>query len=254
MSLAVVIPTRNMAATLGQAVGSACHGGADEVVVVDDASDDDTTAVVEQWQHEFSCVRYIRHKGKAEDHNAAQRDAWLSLTSKQVVGMGADDYLLPGAIAALKQHSDAAVVFGDADTVDEEGRFMYPHASSFYGVRTALEVRQRIRSKSDLIESGCGSALRSDIVKWLWTHSWHEMGPLMDSVGYGTAAALFGAAYVQAKTVVIAVRKTSYGSPTMWREEDLQRYATIAIAFMRYVGLDEETVRALSAKRCYVQW
>lgn len=243
-----------MAGTICRAIGSACHGGADEVVVVDDASEDDTAAVVEEWQNEFPCVRYVRHAEKAADHNAAQRDVWLSLTSDQVIGMGADDYLMPGAITAIKEHAAAPVVFGDADTVDENNRFLYSHTSAFYGPRSPLEVRQRMQSDVALIESGCGSALRADMARWLWMHGWEELGPLMDSVGYSVVACLYGAAYVPRKTVSITVSSSSYGHASRWTDEQMMRFATAAIAFMRYVGLDEPTVKALASKRCYIQW
>ena len=45
MSVAVIIPNRNMAATLHKSLGSACHQGPDEAVVIDDASTDDSLAV-----------------------------------------------------------------------------------------------------------------------------------------------------------------------------------------------------------------
>lgn len=253
-TLAVVIPTRNMAATLGRALGSACHCGADEIVVVDDASADDTAAVVEHWQNQFPQVEYVRHPAKSVDHNAAQRDVWLSLKSDQVLGMGADDYLLPGAITALKEHADAAVVFGDADALDESGKFLQPHISGFYGVRTPLEVRERIQSDAALIESGCGSALRADMVRWLWLHCWEQLGPLMDSIGYATVACLHGAAYVRRKTVSITVSESSYGHVDQWTPDEMLQFASKSIDFMRYVGLDEPTVRALARKRCYVEW
>lgn len=252
-TLAVVIPTRNMAKYLGRALGSVCHGGADEIVVIDDASDDDTPVVVEHWRNQFPHVQYIRHAAKLADHNEAQRDVWLSLTSDQIVGMGADDYLFPGAISALKSHADAPVVFGDADTIDEAGAYLYPHTSNFYGVRQPQEVRERFQSPCNLIESGCGSALRADMARWLWTHNWHELGPLMDSVGYGAVACLFGAAYLRQKTVAVMVAETSYGHRSRWTDDEIKRLALTAIGFMRYVGLDEPTVRALARKRCYVE-
>lgn len=252
-TLGVVIPTRNMARYLGRALGSACHGGADEIVVVDDASEDETAAVVEHWKNQFPHVQYVRHAEKASNHNAAQRDVWLSLKSDQVVGMGADDYLMPGAISAMKQHADAPVVFGDADTIDEAGTFLYPHASNFYGRRSPYEVRRRFQSPGDVIESGCGSALRADMVRWLWQMGWEQLGPLMDSVGYATVACLNGAAYVQAKTCAVMVSTSSYGHRSRWADDEILQWAAAAVGFMRYAGLDEDTVAGIARKRCYVE-
>lgn len=253
MTLAVVIPTRNMASMLARAIGSACHGGADEVVVVDDASEDDTPAVVEQCQREFPFVRYVRHAEKTADHNVAQRDVWLSLTSDQVVGMGADDYLHPGAIAALKAHSYAPVVFADADTIDEAGKFLYHHTSNFYGDRRPDEVRGRFTNPGDVIESGCGSALRMDMVRWLWGMGWERLGPLMDSVGYATVGCLHGATYLNCRTVAIMVSQSSYGHKSRWTDDQLLGYALAAVDFMRRAGLDEATIRGICRKRCYYE-
>jgi len=198
-------------------------------------------------------VQYVRHAQKAADHNAAQRDVWLSLKSDQVVGMGADDYLLPGAITAMKQHADAPVVFGDADTINEAGTYLYPHISNFYGARTPQEVRERFKSPCNVIESGCGSALRRDMVQWLWDMGWDQMGPLMDSVGYATVACLHGATYVQAKTVAIMVSDLSYGHRARWTDQQLLDWAAVAVGFMEYAGLDLQTVAGIARKRCYVE-
>lgn len=252
-TLAVVIPTRNMAATLGRAIGSACHGGADEVVVVDDASEDNTPVVVEECQREFPLIRYVRHAQKASDHNAAQRDVWLSLTSDQVIGMGADDHLYPGAITALKEHTASPVVFGDADTIDESGKFLYHHLSEFYGDRSPHEVRSRFQSPGSVIESGCGSALRADMVRRLWDLGWEQLGPVMDSVGYATVACLHGASYLHRRTVAITVSQRSYGHQSQWTPGQLVAFADAAVRFMRDAGLDEPTVRAICRKRCYCE-
>lgn len=241
-----------MAKMLSRALDSVCHGGADEIVVIDDASTDDTPVVIEHWQRQFPHVQYIRHAEKLADHNAAQRDVWMALKSDQVIAMGADDYLYPGAIKAMKQHAHMPVVFGDADAINEAGEYMYPHSSGFFGDRTAQEVRSRIQSPCNLIESGCGSALRRDMAVMLWQCGWERLGPFMDSVGYASVAALHGAAYMMRKTVAITVRQDSYGHPASWTNETILPYVEAAVMFMRYVGLDEDTVRALGRKRCYL--
>ena len=252
-TVAVVIPTWNMASTLGRALGSACVGGADEIVVVDDASTDATYSVVQQWQKSHPHVQYVRHPEKSQDHNAAQRDVWLSLTSDHVIGLAADDWLYPAAVEAVRRNAHAPVVFTDADAFDERGRFTHWHMSEFYGYRSADEVRARVRGPSNLIESGIGSSLRRDMVHWLWRMSWESLGPLMDSVGYGTVACLFGAAYVHAKGAGLTVRERSYGRNPDWTDDDYRTMGMHAVAWMEYAGLDRETIRAMARKRCYVE-
>lgn len=251
-TLAVVIPTRNMASTLGRALGSACHGGADEIVVVDDASEDDTAAVVERYQNEFPVVQYVRHPQKTEDHNVAQRDVWLGLKSDQVVGLAADDYLYPGAICAMKTRSHSPVVFCDADAVDEDGRYICAHYSHFYGDRTPEEIRERFRGDVSLLESGVGSALRMDMVRWLWHSGWASMGPMMDSIGYGAVACMFGASYLRIKGAAVTVRERSYGRNPDWTDDDFVRMGTTAVLWMQSVGLDFDTISGLARKRCRI--
>lgn len=242
-----------MANTLGRALGSACVGGADEIVVVDDASTDGTYNVVQQWQKSHPHVQYVRHPEKSKDHNSAQRNVWLSLRSDHVVGLAADDWLYPAAIEAIRRNAHAPVVFTDADAFDELGRFTHWHMSDFYGYRSADEVRARVRGPSNLIESGIGSSLRRDMVQWLWRMGWESLGPLMDSVGYGTVACLFGAAYVHAKGAGLTVRDRSYGRNPDWTEDDYRAMGMHAVAWMEYAGLDCETIKAMARKRCYVE-
>ena len=198
-------------------------------------------------------MRYVRHPEKSKDHNAAQRDVWLSLTSNHVIGLAADDWLYPACIEAVRRNAHAPVVFTDADAFDELGRFTHWHMSDFYGYRSADEVRARVRGPSNLIESGIGSSLRRDMVQWLWRMSWDSLGPLMDSIGYGTVACLFGAAYVHAKGAGLTVRERSYGRNPDWTDDDYRTMGMHAVAWMEYAGLDSETIRAMARKRCYVE-
>lgn len=242
-----------MAATLGRALGSACLGGADEIVVVDDASTDNTYNVVELWQKSHPHVQYVRHPEKSRDHNSAQRDVWLSLKSQQVVGLAADDWLYPSAIESMRQQAHSPVVFCDADAFDEHGRFLHWHMSNFYGYRAADEVRGRVCGDANLIESGIGSSLRIDIVRWLWQMSWDQLGPLMDSVGYGTVACLFGATYIRAKGAGLTIRERSYGRNPDWTDDDYKAMGLRAVGWMEYAGLDRRTIQAMARKRCYIE-
>lgn len=252
-TVAVVIPTWNMASTLGRALGSACVGGADEIVVVDDASTDDTYNVVEAWQKTYPHVEYVRHPEKSRDHNEAQRDVWLGLKSDHIIGLAADDWLYPAAIESIRRNAHSPVVFCDADAFDEKGRFLHWHMSEFWGYRSADEVRARVRGPANLIESGIGSSLRRDLVRWLWQMGWQTLGPLMDSVGYGTVACLFGATYVRAKGAGLTVRDRSYGRNPDWTEDDYRSMGMRAVGWMEYAGLDRETIRAMARKRCYLE-
>jgi glycosyltransferase involved in cell wall biosynthesis len=104
--VSIVIPTRNRARLLGQALRSArgqtwrdC-----EIVVVDEASDDDTPAMLSR---DFPDVRVIRHavaRGPAGARNAgvaAARGDWVFFWDD-------DDLMHPGHLAALMQAQHAA--------------------------------------------------------------------------------------------------------------------------------------------------
>lgn len=250
-TLAVVIPTRNMASTLGRALGSACHGGADEIVVVDDASEDDTAAVVERYQNEFPVVQYVRHPQKTEDHNAAQMDVWMGLKSDQVVGLAADDWLYSGAIEAMKSCSDAPAVFTDMDVFNEHGTYLGSLFHNWYGRKSAREVRSKVIAVVGAAETGFACAIRSDISRWLWTAGWHRLGPMMDNVGLTAAASTFGAAYMGVKGGAFTVHSGgSYGLNPNRTAEEYYELGKTAVAWLFSVGLDAATVRAIAGRNC----
>lgn len=99
--VSIVIPTRNRARLLGQALRSA-HGQTwrdREIIVVDEASDDDTPAMLAR---DFPEVRVIRHaapRGPSGARNAgvaAARGDWVFFWDD-------DDLMHPGHLAALME-------------------------------------------------------------------------------------------------------------------------------------------------------
>ncbi len=244
-TLTVIIPTRNMASTLGRAIESVL--AADEIIVVDDASDDDTEAVAKG----FPGVAYIRHPEKTRDHNAAQRDIWLGVKSNQIVGLAADDWLYPGAIEAMKSCADAPAVFTDNDMFDDDGRYIGGFFHHFYGRKSAKEVRNRMITHFGSGETGFACAIRADMSNWLWHAGWDRLGPMMDSVGLAAVAAIFGATYMSVKGGAFTIRRAgSYGRNPKWTADDLYEMGSTAVSWMFSVGLDATTVKAIAGKRC----
>ena len=251
-TVAVVIPNRNMAATLGRSLGSACHQGPDEIVVVDDASTDDSLAVIEHWANQFACVRVVRHKEKTPCHLEALRGVYDSLSSRHVVGLGADDILLPGLVTAIRRHIESPVVFTSYDVVRPDGSYMHTVSQDVNDpcVMTPDGVRGRLQSGRNATETGIGSSLRSDVAAWLWSHRWHDMGPHMDSIGYAAAAAIYGATYLPITGAAYTMTESSYGRDSVSTPEKAIRWAKRCHEFLSRVGVDAQTSDALLLKRC----
>jgi glycosyltransferase involved in cell wall biosynthesis len=124
MSVSVVMPAKNAAAHLREAVesvfaqGSAVH----ELIIVDDGSTDDTVSLVRS----LSDSR-IRLLSNARTGVSAARNLGAQMaTGTWLMFLDADDRLRPGAVATLTAGAqvapDAILVYGDYDLIDGEGR------------------------------------------------------------------------------------------------------------------------------------
>lgn len=112
MSISVVIPARNMAATVGRSILSAVRAGCDDIIVVDDASDDGTVQAVRQLMA-AAPVRLIStgqvRAGVCHARNAGIAQARHDL----IVPLDADDVLLPDSLRALHAaHKPMSFVYG----------------------------------------------------------------------------------------------------------------------------------------------
>jgi glycosyltransferase involved in cell wall biosynthesis len=116
----VVIPCFNQAHFLPEAIESVhaqTHARV-ELVVVDDGSSDNTAAVVDRYPA-ARCLRQ-ENQGLSGARNAGLREA----NGAHVVFLDADDLLLPNAladgVAALRDHPEAAFVFGHTQFLMED--------------------------------------------------------------------------------------------------------------------------------------
>lgn len=249
--LACIIPTHNMASTLGRALGSACHQAIDEIVVVDDASTDDTAVVVERYASRFPAVTYVRHAEKAACHITALKPVYDALDADHVLGLSADDIFLPGLATAVRRNIEHGVVFTHY-TCEHAGHvWKVTHPFTEDTAVSPGDMRLRVETQQP-VETGIGSSVRMDVMRWLWDLGWAELGPHSDSIGYATAACVFGAAYVPLFGAHIQFNPNGYGEreakahPLKWAER--------AFEFTRRAGLDDATARALILKRCGVSW
>lgn len=248
MKVGVVCATRNMAATLGRAMDSVCHQAPDVFVVVDDASEDDTPAVVEHWASRFPFVEYVRHREKTPCHVAALRPVYDSLRVDHVIGLAADDILLPGLVKAIREYAIHAVVFTNYTCSRDSHSWRVSHGYAEATTLAPHAVRQRLQTHV-ATETGIGSSVRSDVMQWLWATGWHLLGPHADSIGYASAAAMLGAVYLPMDGAHVDFNANGYGQRTA--AADPHGWALKARRFMERAGLDARTAEALIEKRCY---
>lgn len=246
--LACIIPTHNMAATLGRALDSACNQTFDRIVVVDDASTDDTPVVVEQYASRFPQVEYVRHMEKAACHLTALRPICDALDVDHIVGLAADDMLLPALATAVRENANHAVIFSNYSCERAGYTWCVRHPFADSTCLGPQEMRARVQAQEPA-ETGIGSSIRSDVLRWLWEHNWTELGPHADSIGYATVACVFGACYVPVTGAHVSFNPDGYGQRQA--ANDPHCWAAVAADFMRRASLDDATIQALVRRRCY---
>jgi glycosyltransferase involved in cell wall biosynthesis len=121
--VSIIIPARNAAAYIGEAIDSArAQDSVADIIVVDDGSTDDTAAIVRAIRDPRLCLIKNDASGVSAARNLGVRNAagdWL-------VFLDADDRLRPDAVATLlaaaRSAPRAVLVYGDYNTIDSEGR------------------------------------------------------------------------------------------------------------------------------------
>lgn len=252
-TVGIVVPVRNMARTLERSLQSACEQAPDRIVVVDDASEDETPLVAAKFVEQFPFVEYVRRETKQECHVSALEPVYESLGCDQVIGLAADDTLLPGLINVVRDNAEHAVIFTHYSTElvsDPSVRGVVQHPYEETTVLTPREMCERIRTQPS-VETGIGSSVRRDVMAWLWRNEWQGLGPHSDSVGYTTAAALFGCVYSPIYGAHIYFNPKGYGQSEADKFPDL--WAKRVREFAARVELDAETCEALVQKRCYYE-
>jgi glycosyltransferase involved in cell wall biosynthesis len=137
VSVSVVMPAKNAAAHLGEAIESVIGQGAEvgELIIVDDGSTDDTSAIVRAFKDER--IRLI--KSERIGVSAARNTGAQAATGAWLMFLDSDDRLREGAIAALLKGAAsvpvAAIIYADYDRIDDRGRPI--------GRRGLLRVRKK---------------------------------------------------------------------------------------------------------------
>ena len=121
--VSVVIPARNAAAYIGEAIASVlAQGDVSEIIIIDDGSTDDTIAVVRSIRDPR--LRLIAND--ASGVSAARNLGARSASGDWLIFLDADDRLRPGAATTLLRAAGTAphavLVYGDYNTIDSTGR------------------------------------------------------------------------------------------------------------------------------------
>jgi glycosyltransferase involved in cell wall biosynthesis len=125
--ISVVMPAYNTERFVGAAIESVLSQDMRdlELIAVDDGSTDGTHAVLEEWERRDPRVTVIR-SDRNEGITAALRKGIAAARGEYVILHDSDDVSTPGRVtrqlAALEADSEAVMVTGWADLIDDNGR------------------------------------------------------------------------------------------------------------------------------------
>lgn len=143
--ITIVTPSFNQAEYLERTIRSVVDQGYPrlEYIVLDGGSTDGSLDVIERYAPHLSYWRSAPDGGQA----AAINEGWRMARGDVLAWLNSDDYLLPGALAAVAEafgrNPQAYLVYGSMDRVDAAGRQLGSIGSK-YRWRTLLLSRQLI--------------------------------------------------------------------------------------------------------------
>ena len=250
MSVSVVLPVRNKVTTVARAVFSAAKQNPAELVVIDDASDDGTSEILGQLQAQLPCVRWIRHAQKSADWQQAAAEVYGSLVGTHTICMGGDDALTDGVIDSVARHPTAAVVFHDYWVAGTDDVITGAVTNGYQdtAVFGPEDMLARIRTYPYASETGIGSGIRTDLLRWLADREFWRMGPWSDAIGYCTVAALHGCVFVPGAGAVFTINPAGYGASGR-DGADAGKYHAAIRDFLGAVDLPPDVRQLMCLKR-----
>jgi hypothetical protein len=193
-------------------------------------------------------VRVIRHAEKSENHLLALEPIVESLETDYVLGMGADDYLYPGCVAALRQGVEWAqrerpgAVFADFDHVDAAPEPKRLRTLRYSPVMVHLppeQYRAYVAHMAVRPECGVASLIRHDLLVWLQREGYATAGHLSDVWGYMLAALRAGAVYVPGPYAAFTTKaaERSFSARGTASPEERARIRQDGVAFLSRPGI-----------------
>jgi glycosyltransferase involved in cell wall biosynthesis len=239
MKITIVLPVYNAAATLRRALDSCAAQGADDILVIDDHSTDGSYEIAS----EYPGIRVHRHPEKSIDHLRALEPLIEALHTDYILGLGADDFLYPGCIAALRRgllhvpDQRPGVILADFDHVDAQDPPQLIRTIRYSPVLVHLppeQYRRYIAHRGTHPESGVASLIRHDLLVWLQREGYATAGHLSDVWGYMLAGLRAGAVYVPGPHAAFTTRAKdpSFSARGSASVEERSRIARDGAAFL----------------------
>ncbi|MFY3743829.1 glycosyltransferase family 2 protein [Anaeromyxobacter sp. Red801] len=148
-SVTIVTPSFNQARFIEQTLRSVVEQGVSaEHIVVDGGSTDGTTNILARYEARLGYWQSRPDRGQTDALNQG-----MARASGDIVGwINSDDYYLPGAlrtvIARFAKPDRPDVVYGNAVTVDESGRFMRENRHGRFSLNSTVALGMDINQQA----------------------------------------------------------------------------------------------------------
>jgi glycosyltransferase involved in cell wall biosynthesis len=209
-----VMSCHNAAATVARAVDSALMQGG-WLLAVNDGSEDGTSEILWRLQADFPML-LIRENPKQADWQEAMAQVVRTTDYTQIthiLGLGADDFLLPGCIAAMEQQ-DADIIWSDYYFTNWRGQAVGVSTSGMVSP-TYVDgggVQEMFADADNPFQaawrpSGVACAVRRDLwLDMMLDKRAYELGPHSDTIALNLLACQRGATFIPQKLAAFTLR------------------------------------------------
>ena len=169
--IGIVLATYNGEKYLAQMLDSliAQTRQADFIVAVDDGSKDSSPAILKKYQDRLPIQVTILEKnsGHRVAFSKALELAQPQLSDSDFIALAdQDDIWLPQKLEILEESiQDHALVFGDAQVIDANGKTLYDSWRAVAHIQTELQTEARIAGTNNI--TGCLSLFKASLLKYV---------------------------------------------------------------------------------------
>jgi len=114
-----------------------------QLIVVDDCSTDHSVQVIEEWLKDYPNIHFIKNETN-QGNNKSFNNAFAYARGEYFIDLAADDVLFPYTlehqIQAFVEHPNAALVFANAELINEE--------SDTIGIHFPVDANNKVVDKS----------------------------------------------------------------------------------------------------------